>query len=97
MSNLVIAVGGTGKSVGLVYLKLAKFFGKPFDLLILDVPFGREKEIDDQLNVEGVQPADFMTAWRHGTQAQGNNTFLKVIGLPPGHSGQPVAKALFEL
>jgi len=34
MSNLVIAVGGTGKSVALVYLKLAKFFGKPFDLVV---------------------------------------------------------------
>jgi len=95
MSNLVIAVGGTGKSVALVYLKLAKFFGKPFDLLVMDMPFGREDSIDQQLNEEGIQPGDFITPWAGGTEAQGENTFSQVLGIPEGHVAQPVARALF--
>lgn len=95
MSNLVIAVGGTGKSVALVYLKLAKFFGKPFDLMIMDMPFGREESIDRQLNEEGIQPGDFITPWAGGSEAQGENTFAQVLGLTQGQIAQPVARALF--
>ncbi|MGB7925484.1 MAG: tubulin-like doman-containing protein [Pyrinomonadaceae bacterium] len=94
MSKLIIAVGGTGKSVAAVYLRLAKFFDKPADVLIVDMLFGNE-EIDKQLDKEGIKQGNFMTPWPGGTQSLDGVTFSKVVGLDDGIVERPVAQALF--
>jgi hypothetical protein len=95
MAKLIIGVGGTGKSVSLVFLKLARFFDMQSDVLIIDMPFQRERGIDDQLNQEGVEQSDFITPWAGGAIALGGATFARVIGLAQGDIAQPVANALF--
>src|SRR5882672_1510445 len=94
MPNLIIVVGGTGKSVAAVYLRLARFFGQPADILVIDMPFGGE-EIDKQLDQLGVKQADFITPWPGGTTSLEGVKFAKVIGLDSGDVARPVAKALF--
>jgi|GEM_PF-3004677 len=94
MSKLIIAVGGTGKSVAAVYLRLAKFFDRPADVLVVDMLFGKEN-IDKELDREGVKQGDFMTPWPGGTQALEGVTFSKVVGLDDGVVERPVAQALF--
>lgn len=95
MSKLIIGIGGTGKSVSLVYLKLAKFFGVQNKVLIIDMPFGRES-IDHQLNKEDVEQSDFITPWAGGAIGLNNATFAEIIGLKEGEIDQPVAHALFS-
>jgi hypothetical protein len=94
MHSLIIAVGGTGKSVAAVYLMLSRFFGKPSDVLILDMLF-RNEEIDNQLDKEGVKQEDFMTPWPGGAKSVSGVRFAEIIGLTSGDVAEPVAKALF--
>ncbi|HEX8072859.1 MAG TPA: tubulin-like doman-containing protein [Pyrinomonadaceae bacterium] len=94
MSSLIIAVGGTGKSVAAVYLRLAKFFGRPADVLVVDMLFENE-EIDKQLDKEGIKQSQFMTPWPGGTRALTGVQFAKVIGLDDGTVARPVAETLF--
>src|SRR5215210_260568 len=94
MSSLIIAVGGTGKSVAAVYLRLAKFFDKPADVLIVDMLYGNE-ELDKQLDNEGVKQGDFMTPWPGGTRSLAGEKFSKIVGLDDGMVERPVAQALF--
>jgi hypothetical protein len=94
MSSLIIAVGGTGKSVAAVYLRLAKLFGKPADVLIVDMLFKNE-EIDGELDKEGIKQRNFMTPWPGGTKALVNVRFAEVIGLDEGKVERPVAQTLF--
>jgi hypothetical protein len=94
MPNLIIAIGGTGKSIALVYLKLAKLFADRSQVLVIDMPFGGES-IDRELNEEGVDQSDFITPWPGGTRALGGVTFAEAIGLTRGDVAQPVAHALF--
>ncbi|HKS28144.1 MAG TPA: tubulin-like doman-containing protein [Pyrinomonadaceae bacterium] len=95
MSSLIIAVGGTGKSVAAVYLRLAKFFySKPADVLIVDMLFGNE-EIDKLLDKEGIKQRNFMTPWPGGNRALTGVRFAQVIGLDDGTVERPVALTLF--
>jgi hypothetical protein len=95
MPNLIISIGGTGKSVALAYLKLAKLFGTPSDVMVFDMPFGREA-IDRLLDEEGVPQESFITPWAGGSTALAGLTFDQVIGLSRGDIAQPVAQALFS-
>lgn len=94
MAKLLIGIGGTGKSVVLIYRKLARFFGIQNEVLIIDMPF-RGEAIDEQLNDEGVEQGDFITPWPGGAVALGSATFAEVIGLGRGEIAEPVAHALF--
>ena len=95
MHSLIIAVGGTGKSVAAVYLMLARFFGKPADVLVVDMLF-RNEEIDTQLDREGVKQDDFMTPWPGGATSVSGVRFADIIGLTSGDVAEPVAHALFS-
>jgi hypothetical protein len=94
MANLIVAVGGTGKSVALVYLRLAKFFGNPDDIIVIDMPFGSE-EIDKQLDKEGVNQGNFFPPWPGGNRDISGVKFAEIIGLDSGAVASPVAHALF--
>ncbi len=95
MRSLIIAVGGTGKSVAAVYLMLSRFFGKPSDVLVVDMLFENE-EIDTQLDREGIKQEDFMTPWPGGATSVSGVRFAEIIGLTSGDVAEPVAKALFR-
>jgi hypothetical protein len=95
MDSLIIVVGGTGKSVAAVYLMLAKFFGKPADVVVLDMRFGGE-DIDKELDKEGIKQEDFMTPWPGGATSVSGVRFAEMIGLTRGDVAEPVAKTLFS-